>query len=60
MTGLAPDQGILGRSGNFIFNQGKSGAKKDILKNQKIKEVIESLLFHFRVVTFSILSQTSS
>jgi len=32
------NQGIQGRSGNFTFNPGNQGKKKDILK---IREVIE-------------------
>ena len=56
-TGLPPNMGIKGKSGNFIFNLGKAGGKKIFWK---IREVIELLLFHFREVTFSILSHTSS
>ena len=54
-TGSPQNQGIQGESGNFIFNQRKSW-KIEI----EIREVIELLWFHFRDVTFSILSHTSS
>ena len=36
------------------------GGKEDILKNRKIRAILELLLFHFRVVTFSISSHASS
>ena len=38
-----------GKSGNFLFNQGKSREKGEI------REVVKLLLLHCRVVTFSIL-----
>ena len=58
-TGLPPNQGIQGKVGNFIFNQGKSEEKERYFeKSGKIRKVRELLLFHFRVATFSILSHT--
>ena len=40
-------QGIQGKLGNFIFNQGKSGGKeRHFEKSGKVREVIELLLFH--------------
>ena len=58
---VAPNLGIQGKSGNFICNKGNSGGKDRFSQElRKIKEVLELLLFHFRVLTASILHHTSS
>ena len=60
-TLLPPYHGIQGKSGNLIFNHGKSrGKERDCEKLGKMREVIELLFFYFRVVNFSILCHTSS
>jgi len=63
-AGLLPNhgnQGIQEKAWNFMFNQAKSGGKERYFeKSGKIREVVELLLFHFREVTVSILTHTSS
>ena len=53
------ESGNSGKIKELYFNQGKSrGKERYIGKSGKIMEVLELLLFRFRVVTFYILSHT--
>ena len=51
-AGLPSNQGMQGKSGNFIFNRGKSREKKRYFEiSGIIREVLNKHWFHFREVT---------